>query len=62
MSGVRLLNSAGGALFLHSLKKYRGMLNTFFLEEETIQAVAGEREFSIFMFMEDTFILFLNVQ
>jgi hypothetical protein len=48
MSGVRLLNSAGGALFLHSIKKYRGMLNTFFLEEETIQAVAGEREFSNF--------------
>jgi len=33
---------------LHSIKKYRGMLKTFFLEEETIQAVAGEREFSNF--------------
>ncbi|MCY9003190.1 hypothetical protein [Peribacillus frigoritolerans] len=33
---------------MHIIKKYRGMLKTFFLEEETIQAVAGEREFSNF--------------
>lgn len=50
------------ALFLHSIKKYRGMLKTFFLEEETIQAVAGEREFSNFYVYGGNFSTFLNVQ
>lgn len=48
MSGVRLLNSAGGLFFFAYYEKIPGNAKNISLEEETIQAVAGEREFSNF--------------
>lgn len=62
MSGVRLLNSAGGLFFLHIIKKIPGNAKNISLEEETIQAVAGEREFSNFYVYGGNFSTFLNVQ
>lgn len=50
-----------GSFFAY-YEKIPGNAKNISLEEETIQAVAGEREFSNFYFMENTFILFLNVQ